>query len=526
MSGLKKKSRLFGYLPFYLYLCKLANQYESTLKAIAINKEATFSKLMKRLLIIVTILLTGLPASARKKADAPTLYIYRYTLADKKGTPYSVKHPEQFLSPKAIERRRRQGLAVNETDLPVSPRYLRQFQVEGAEVVGNSRWQNSVIVRSADTLLLQRLGQLACVKEWRCVWTTPKEDEEKKAGEDVEWIVNKPFHEWDSVKAEFYGGARQQIQMLNGHMLHQAGFRGEGMTIAILDGGFQNYDRIPALQHARVLGTKNFVAGEPASPERQPKAGRDHSFHAIDHGTKVFSAMAAYAPEVIVGTAPDACYWLLRSEDNNSEQQVEEDYWTMAAEYADSVGVDVINSSLGYYEYDEGWGSYRLRDLDGQTAFVSRSASMLACKGIILCNSAGNSGMGQWKKIGVPADARDILTVGAVTESGKIASFSSVGPSQDGRMKPDVVALGASATVLSGKGGVNHDMGTSFSTPITCGLVACLWQSLPGKTAPEIMELVRQSADQYDMPNNIFGYGLPNFWKAYQSGLRPNKHYE
>jgi len=484
----------------------------------------TLLLMMNRTLLIFYLLIMSLAVSAEKKTEAPTLYIYRYLLVDKKGTPFSVKAPEQFLSAKSIARRKRQGLSVDESDLPVSPVYLRQFCKAGAQIIGTSRWQNTVLVRSADTLLLQQLSQLPCVKSALPVWVSPEnksKDDAKEEGK-VKWITDRPFHEWDSVKTEFYGGAKSQIQMLNGHMLHQAGFRGKGITIAVLDGGFQNYDLIPALQHARIAGTHNFVAPRNShhsvSKEKDEATPRDLSFHAIDHGTKVFSAMAAYAPEVIVGTAPDAEYWLLRSEDNESEQLVEEDYWTIAAEFADSVGVDIINSSLGYYEFDEGLNSYRLHDLDGKTAFVSRAASMLVKKGIILCNSAGNSGMGHWKKIGVPADARDILTIGAVTEDKKIATFSSVGPSQDGRVKPDVVAQGAPATLISGKGSIVHDMGTSFSTPITCGLVACLWQSLPYKNASEIMELVRQSGDSYDAPNNIFGYGLPDFWKAFKMG--------
>lgn len=464
---------------------------------------------MNRLFIVICMLAMSLSASAKKKPDAPTLYIYRYILTDKAGTHYSVDKPEKFLSRKALARRERQGLHVDESDLPVSEKYVRQFRVVGAEVIGTSRWQNSVLVRSADTLLLQRLGRLTCVSESHCVWIAPEKPDKPVNGDedDIKWNLRRPFNEWDSVKNDPYGCANHQIDMLNGRLLHEAGFRGNGITIAILDGGFQNYDQIPALQHAKVVGTRNFVAD------------RGH-FQDIDHGTKVFSALAAYVPEVIIGTAPDANYWLLRSEDNASEQPVEEDYWTMAAEFADSVGADVINSSLGYNEYDKGRGTYRLRDLDGQTSFVSRSASMLAQKGIILCNSAGNSGMGQWKKIGVPADARDILAVGAINEEGKIASFSSVGPSQDGRMKPDVVAQGSPATLISGHGAISHDMGTSFSTPIICGLVACLWQSLPEKTTYEIMELVRQSGDRYDAPDNIFGYGVPDFWKAHLKGKR------
>ena len=470
------------------------------------------------LLYVTTWAVVPVQGKTSKKALPPS-YIYRYYLVDKDGSSHTLDKPHRFLSRKSLERRQRQGLALDSTDLPVPRHYVRQFEVKGAHVLGTSRWQNTVLVRSADTVLLQRLAELPCVREWRCVYVAPDSLETEK---DIRWNVREEFNPWDSLPGEPYGTAREQIETLGGVKMHQSGFKGYGITIGILDGGFQNYDRIPALKGAKVLGIRDFVnpeyndvADDSDSP-RSPKVGK--AFYNIDHGTKVFSAMAANAPEVVVGTATDASYWLLRSEDHDTEQPVEEDYWTMAAEFADSVGVDVINSSLGYYEYDEGRGSYRLRDLDGRTAFVSQSASMLAGKGIVLCNSAGNSGMGQWKKIGVPADAPDILTVGAVDTNGKLASFSSVGPSQDGRVKPDVVAQGSNTALISGRGSLVHDMGTSFSAPLVCGMVACLWQSLPEKTALEIIQLVRQSSSQYDYPDNIYGYGMPDFWKAYTMG--------
>ncbi len=189
----------------------------------------------------------------------------------------------------------------------------------------------------------------------------------------------------------------------------------------------------------------------------------------------------------------------------------------MAAEFADSLGADIITSSLGYNEYDHS-SCYHQRDLDGKTALISHTASMLASKGIILVNSAGNSGMGPWKKISFPADANDILTVGAVNMEKKNAPFSGVGPTQDGRMKPDVMALGSPASLISGRGSVIRDMGTSFSTPLVAGLVACLWQALPEKTALEIINLVRQTSSNYSEPDNIYGYGIPNFWRAYMIG--------
>lgn len=433
-------------------------------------------------------------------------------LCDKRAGDYSLSQPQRFLSKRSLERRARQRLAVDSTDLPVSRKYVRLFEQGGATVVGTSRWHNSVLVSSTDSLLLDRLTSLPCVSRWQCVFIAP--DSIEKA-EDIRWNVHEHFNQWDSVKNDPYGMARQQIEMLGGDRLHDAGYRGQGLVVAILDGGFQNYDRIPALQKAVVLGLRDVIP-----PVLSTRSTKVNPAMKIDHGTKVLSAMAAQAPEVAMGSAPDAHYWLLRCEEPAFEQPVEEDFWTMAAELADSLGADVINSSLGYYDYDGHRGSYRLQDLDGLTAFISRSASMLAAKGIVLCNSAGNSGMGPWKKIGVPADARDIITVGAITKDKQLAAFSSIGPSQDGRVKPDVVAMGAPATLISGRGTLVHDMGTSFSTPIVCGLVACLWQALPDKTALEIIDLVRRSASQYAEPTNIFGYGIPDFWKARESAKR------
>ena len=479
---------------------------------------------MNRLLLTAILLLIAIGTQAAKvKYPGKKAYIYRYYLTDKSATNHTFEKPGRFLSQKSLERRRVQGLAIDSTDLPVPKAYVRQFNVKNAEVLGTSRWQNTVLVRSADTTILAQLARLSIVKESRCVFIAPDSiDKEEALGRNV----HDTFNRWDSVKNDPYGMARQQIEMMNGVRLHEAGLTGKGITIAVIDGGFQNFNRIPALRHVRIMGVRDFVnPGGTDNPDNPMNPENPRSpFQRIDHGTKVFSAMAAWAPEVIIGTAPGASYWLLRSEDSHTEQPVEEDYWTMAAEFADSVGVDVINSSLGYSNYDDGLPSYRLRDLDGQTAFISRSASMLNGKGIILCNSAGNSGMGPWKKIGVPADASDILTVGAIDGDGKLAPFSSIGPTQDGRTKPDIVARGSNTTLISGRGTLLRDMGTSFATPVTCGMVACLWQGLRGKNAAEIMELVRQSANQHDAPNTIYGHGLPDFWQAYQLGAPVNAH--
>ena len=467
---------------------------------------------MNRTIILLILLLASLTSNAAKiKFPGGKCYIYRYALKDKAATNYTLDKPQRFLSQKSLERRQRQGVAIDSTDLPVCRAYIKLFDIRGTKIVGTSKWQNTVLVQSNDSLLLDKLSQQDIVRHAKCVFVAPDSIEEP---DDIRWNVHEDFNRWDSVKNDPYGMARGQIEMLNGTKLHELDYTGRGMTIAVIDGGFQNYDRIPAFKATHIVGTRNFV---PARIDKVLQVCERGPFHAIDHGTKVLSALAANAPEVHIGTAPDADYWLLRSEANQIEQPIEEDLWAMAVETADSVGADIISSSLGYYAYDEGRGNYRLQDLNGHTAFISYEASMLAGKGIVLCNSAGNSGMGQWKKIGVPADAPDIITVGAIDRDKRLASFSSIGPSQDGRIKPDIMAQGAPAALISGRGTLVHDMGTSFSTPIVSGLVACLWQALPNKNAREIIQLVRESASQYNEPTNIFGYGIPDFWKAYTS---------
>jgi subtilisin family serine protease len=295
--------------------------------------------------------------------------------------------------------------------------------------------------------------------------------------------------------------------MLNGIPLHKAGYKGKGMTIAVFDGGFMNVDSIPAFKNVNIIATRDFVY--PPS---------DCIYEELDHGTEVLSTMAINEPDIFIGTAPEADYILIRTEDGRTESMAEEDFWVAAAEYADSIGADVINSSLGYHGFDKDLGSHQYRDLDGRQAICSRSASMLASKGMILTNSAGNEGNNTWKKINCPSDASDILTVGALTAKRINTLFSSVGPSADGRVKPDVMSLGAHAAVISGAGKHTYANGTSFASPITCGMVACLWQALPQKTALEIMDLIRSSSDRFDYPDNVFGYGIPDFWKALQLG--------
>ena len=466
----------------------------------------------KILTILWLLFLTANSTGAKVKYPGPKVYAYRYYLCDKQGGTHSLDRPSRFLSHQSLERRRRQGLQVDSTDLPVPESIVKRFRVKGANVLGTSRWNNTILVSSEDTTLLNRLSLQDCVKEARMVFASP---------DSIDKLYNHPFpnyhdyyNRWDSLRGDPLGMARVQMEIVGGDLLYEKNLRGNGMTIAILDGGFLNANRLSCFSQTDIEGTHDFIA---IHKLRKHYNSEEDFFNGIDHGTRVFSALAAESEEVMVGAAPDAKFWLLKCEDPETEMPIEEDYWAMAAEFADSVGADVINSSLGYNTYDAPFRSYELNDLDGQTALISRTASMMAGKGIVLCNSAGNSGMGTWKKITVPADASDILTVGAINQKGRNAAFSSVGPTQDGRVKPDIVAIGNGTALISGRGTLVHDMGTSFATPTISGLVACLWQGLRHKTAYEIIDMVRHSASLYSTPNNIYGYGIPNFWKAYSA---------
>lgn len=456
----------------------------------------------KILLLLVSLLACHISYAEANRYPWGKTYMFRLYLSDKKGSPASLKQPEQFLSEKALKRRNRQHIRVDSTDLPLSTAYLKQIQMMGATIMSKSKWNNTVVVRTADSTMATAFGALPFVREVVHVWTAP--DTLKVVTRDK---VVSQMKESSRVKDRHYGNGGSQIGLLNGKGLHDKGYRGQGMTIAVLDGGFMNADRIKAIQDIKILGYKDCVVTPTPT-----------IFAETDHGTQVLSCMGANVPEFLVGTAPEAQFWLIRAEEVATEMLVEEDYWAAAAEFADSVGVDLINSSLGYQDFDIKAQDHTYVQQDGYSTLISRTASMLAHKGIILCNSAGNDGMGQWKKINFPADAHNILAVGAINVSKNNAVFSSVGPSQDLRVKPDVMALGSPAATIGGDGEISWSMGTSFSSPIMCGMVACLWQALPTLTATEVMNLVRMSADNYTTPNNVFGYGLPDFMKAYEMG--------
>lgn len=429
--------------------------------------------------------------------------MYRLYLRDKdlQHTPFSVNRPEQFLSARSIERRKRQGLHVDVTDLPIAPAYLDSVNRTGIEIVGQSKWNNTLLVKIHKEKELNKLNSLSFITKKLKVFSSPDSITERKRSS-----FRKELNSWESVPTH-YGAAAEQLKSLGGQRIHERGFYGNGMMIAVFDGGFMNVDRIPALHGMKLAGLKDFVV---------PKS--NNIFEEMEHGTMVLSTMAANAPNLYVGVAPEAQYVLVRCEDERTESLAEEDYWASAAEYADSLGVDIINSSLGYHDFDDANTNHKYWEQDGETALISHTASMCADKGIICVNSAGNDGMGVWKKINFPADAKHILTVGSINEQGKNAAFSAVGPTADGRIKPDVMAFGSPASVITGRGAIINDNGTSFSSPLIAGMTACLWQALPYKTAKQIIKLVKMAGNNQQHPDNIYGYGVPDFWKAYQTG--------
>lgn len=443
------------------------------------------------------LLVCALQVSAQVKT-----YKYRINLRDKAETTYTLDNPSAYLSGRAMERRTKQGLPVDSTDLPVCRTYIHALAEKGAQPVSTSKWNNTVVVQVADTSVIAGIAELPFVTAVRKVWTAPDSIPARNADRKKE-VTNKV-----TKNDHYYGDAWRQIAVHHGDSLHGAGFRGAGMQIAVIDAGYYNADEISVFKKMNLLGTRDFV-----NP-------RSDIYAENYHGMKVLSCLAANRPHVLVGTAPEAAYWLLRSEDDDTEQLVEEDYWAEALEFADSAGVDVVNTSLGYYEFDDKAMNYRYRDLDGRYSLMSHSASLAANKGMVVVCSAGNSGRGVWKKITPPGDAKNILTVGAVNRELVNADFSSVGNTTDGRIKPDVMAVGVSSAVAGTDGTVSYANGTSFASPILCGLVACFWQACPWLTARQVVEAVQNAGDRKEYPDNIFGYGIPDIWKAYQTALK------
>lgn len=438
-------------------------------------------------------------ASAKVKVVVYDTLDYKYRLVLKNRGPvqHSLNNPSAYLSARAIARRNKMNIAIDSSDIPISAQYLSQIENAGGKIVAKSKWLKTVSVQCHDAATLDKLKTLPFVLEGELVWTGKKDT----AAFFRKEIATTAFTHPRSVHTpEIYGDAWFNISIVKGQFLHNAGYKGNGIQIAVLDAGFTNLKNNPALNNINILGAKSFV-----QEKHDPYATGNH-------GVYVTSCMATNRPGTYIGTAPEAGYWLFMTEDESSEYPIEEDYWVAALEYADSAGVDVVNTSLGYDEYDPPARSHVYGDLDGKTTQAAKGAKFGAAKGMVLVVSAGNES----RFVGTPADSPDVLSVGAIDRNLSIAAFSSYGMTVDGRIKPDVVALGARTAVIDLAGNSVQGSGTSFAGPVMCGLAACLWQAYPKLSNREVITTIIQSSNHYTVPLLPYGYGIPDMEKAMQ----------
>ncbi len=440
-----------------------------------------------------------LPSAAQ---TAPATYLVEFT--HKGGTPHQLSAPGTFLSTRAIERRDRQGIPLDSLDLPVDPAFVQALQQAADLVVlGTSRWQNSATIRSTDTLGLDTLDQLPFVRTVRCM-----HDGRPHAVRGIPKFPDVLRNSVDAADEATYGQGYRQLAMLNGHLLHRAGATGRGMLLGLLDSGFEGADSLPAFASLRARNGIVFTA------DMVQADGDVYSDHW--HGRSVLSVIAGDLPGRFLGAAPDVDVALVRTEDADSEFIVEEDHWVRGAELLDSLGCDVLSTSLGYTQFDDSTQDHSVADLDGHTTRISIAAGIAARKGMVVVNSAGNSGQSAWYRISAPADAEGILAVGAVGLERQSAPFSGHGPSADGRVKPDVCAVGWKATGLDVGGHALAPInGTSFSAPLMAGVACCLWQLHTDRSAVEVTEAIRRSASHALRPDSDVGYGIPDLWRAH-----------
>lgn len=445
-------------------------------------------------IISVVLLLTGTILLAQ-----PYNYYYRVYFTDKGANLNYL--PNQLLSPLAIERRNKAGIAFPDySDLPVFSEYLNEIRSMGFVLHSTSKWMNTALFKTENPYSLSVIMELPFVRDAKIV----RNPGVKRSARDKLAIRETPaFAQYDI-----------PVTMLNGQVLHNAGFDGKDILIAVLDGGFFEADQIESLSKLRtrggIIATRDFV---------NKKQG---VYDASTHGTAVLSILAGDLEGFIAGTAPEANYLLLKTEDVGSEFPCEEDMWAAGAEFADSAGADIISSSLGYFTFDDPSMNYVHGDLDGNTAFVTRVADMAAGKGILVVSSAGNERDNEWLKIIMPSDGDSVLASGAVDERRIISGFSSAGPSADGRVKPDVSAMGVAVPLQTTKGYVTAGSGTSFSCPVISGMAACLMQAFPEANNKDIIEAMQASSHKYNSPDSLYGYGIPDMAKA--AGLVRQKY--
>ena len=417
-------------------------------------------------------------------------YFYRVYFRDKGEIASTNYSAEDLLTSRAILRRQKAGIPVPDfRDVPVDKSYLNRISFLGLKLHTTSKWMNTGLFKSQFAFDIKTLLNLPFVSDVKIV---------KTPGGKSGYIDKLDFQIVQSDLPPY----DRPITMINGYPMHDSGYDGKNVLIAVLDGGFINVDQISSLNSLRIRNgiksTYDFV-----------KKNRT-VYNSSSHGTAVLSVLAGKIPGMIEGTAAGADYLLLKTEDIESEFPCEEDFWAAGAEFADSTGADIISSSLGYYNFDDPSLNYKYSDLNGNTSFVTKVADIASSKGILVVNSAGNERNKDWKHIIFPSDGDSVVAVGAVDGNNFISDFSSAGPSADGRVKPDNVTMGVSVPVQTSENSIGRSNGTSFSCPVLSGMAACLMQAVPGALNSDIIEVLHSSADRYNYPDSLYGYGIPD----------------
>jgi len=456
-------------------------------------------KIKQTVLLGLTIFLCVSPAFG-------TVNRYMIYLKDKTGTAYDINRPEEFLSFKAIDRRLKQHIFITKEDLPVSDVYLNNLTNQNIDLFFTSKWFNAVLAEFDDSRVAD-IEKIPFVK--KVIYAAP--------GKKLSYSLRKKSGNTQSVSSASLVYQNQfgdslspatdyQNEMMSVDIMHNMGFRGENMLVGIFDSGFNYVDTSPFFEH--------LFTGHKFTSSRDFVHNSGNVFQYDTHGSKALSCISAYKDSEFEGTAYNANVLLCVTEDVSSEYRIEEYNWLFAAEFADSIGVDVISSSVGYSYFDDETMDYTYEDLDGKTAVITRAATKASSKGMIIVSSQGNEGNNFWKYLNAPSDADSILAVGAVTPDFERAKFSSFGPSSDGRIKPDLSTLGVSVRVVMNDVIIGSS-GTSFSCPLVAGLVTGFWQAFPQLTSMEVMEYLKITASNASLPDTLIGYGIPDFMRAY-----------
>ena len=468
---------------------------------------------MKRLSLIWFVL--GLAVSLF--GQTPTCY--RVYLSDKNNSPYSINNPLEYLSQRAIDKRTRFNIPITEQDFPINPQYKQQILALDSlmQPLAVSKWMNTFTVYCPDSTVVPQILDLPFVDSILAVgnYDLQAPSETQSLEPRLPMVYN---FDSETKNESDYGEGFTQIAMHNGHLLHEEGFRGEGMLIVVIDNGWVGIDGLSYYQE--LVSSNRFLGKYSLVPDCYGEGW---------HGASVTSVMAANSVGSMIGTAPAANYAFIQSENPDSEELIEEDFWANAAEIADSLGADVVTSSLYYYSSpDFPQANFTFTELDGTHSIASRCATTLVEKGVVVSVCAGNEGSFSWYYIGHPADAFDILCVGGCYADSIHDEYSSHGYTADGRVKPDVTAMSRDVMTYgftpNGSEGPWTSNGTSYATPIIGGLSACLWQAMPQYTSSEIMQIVRESGHLYNNPDADFGYGIPDFYKAYTTHVGINDY--